>query len=260
MFFCRRKILLMSLSVLIFNNLSFFANDFYNSLVDDLLNAGSYGYKGMNLETHEIDFSNKKGEEGYILSPNDTSFYIESEKGFFKVISSTGEYFYTRNGEFLKRGDDYYLAYANYKLATTISDCDNPGIKKTQIFYPTDRSTIKRYGYLFSFSEVVFKEEEIISGRLELPNIDSLKILFTMKKILNKSPEKYNVQLDIIDKMILILMYDKMHQIVNDRKILELGNVKKQMQDNPLSIYQIRFKYSTSWAQSFSEYIKMLYI
>ena len=56
--------------------------DLYNSLVEDLLNACSYGYKGTCLETGEVDFANYTGENGYIITTNESNFYIQSEKVF----------------------------------------------------------------------------------------------------------------------------------------------------------------------------------
>lgn len=238
-----------------------FSNEFYNSLVDDLKNACSYGYKGTNLETGEIDFSNYTGEEGYIISHNDSSFYIQSYKGFFKVQNDKNEFFYTRNGEFIKRGDDYYLAYANYKLSTKIEDCkEYPEYKRTLIFHPTEKSKITRNGYLFIFSDVESCEEEIVSNRLELPNIDSIKILLKMKSILIESPEQYQLQLEIINRMLDVLIDDKMHEYYIIRSCLQFDSEKKLLTEYKTNLDQIRFIYSTNWARTFKKYIDLLYI
>ncbi len=238
-----------------------FSNDFYNSLVDDLKNACSYGYKGINLETGEIDFSNCTGDEGYIISHSETSFYIQSYKGFFRVQNDKNDFFYTRNGEFIKRGDDYYLAYANYKLSTRIKDCENNSSnKRTLIFHPTEKSKIIRNGNLFVFSDVECREEEIISNRLELPNIDSIKILLKMKSILNESSEKYQTQLEIINRMLDVLIDDKMHEYYTSRNYLQFDLEKYKLSNNQTNLDELRFLYSTNWARTFKEYIELLYI
>lgn len=257
---CRRNRGIISIFIFI---LSFpiFSNEFYNSLVDDLLNACSYGYKGINLETGEIDFSNYTGEEGYIISHSETSFYIQSFKGFFKVQNDKNEIFYTRNGEFVKRGDDYYLAYVNYKLSTKIEECEeNPGNKKTLIFHPTEKSKIIKKGNFFIFSDVEYHEEEIISNRLELPNIDSIKILLKMKSILIESSKQYQVQLDIINRMLDVLIDDKMHEYYIMRNCLQFDYEKYKLSNNQTNLEELRFIYSTNWARTFKEYIELLYI
>lgn len=238
-----------------------FSNEFYNSLVDDLMNACQYGYKGTNLETGEINFSNYIGDAGYIISHSETSFYIQSYKGFFKVQNDKNEVYYTRNGEFVKRGEDYYLAYANYKLSTTIEDCDDDsGNKKTLIYHPTNNCKIIRNGYLFIFSEVECFEEEIIPNRLELPNIDSIKILLKMKSILSENSEQYQIQLDIINYMLTVLISDKMHEYHIARSYMQFDVEKYKLETNQISLDELRFIYSTNWGRTFREYIKLLYV
>ena len=235
------------------------ANDFYNSLVDDLLNACCYGYKGIDLTTGEIDFSNNV-KDGYVESSSDTSFYIQSYKGFFKVENKKGEILYTRNGEFVKRGNDYYLAHANYYLTTEIFECDdNSGNKRTQIFHPTESSTITRKGYLFIISEVETREEVIIPNRLELPNIKPIMILLNMKQILKESPEENFMRIEIVNRMLYVLIEDKMHEYYIRRNYSQFDMEKYQLLNNMTNLDQLNFIYSTNWSRTFSEYIEMLY-
>ncbi|MCQ2588627.1 MAG: hypothetical protein MJ174_10965 [Treponema sp.] len=256
--YCRRKARIAFLVITIFFQFCLNANSFYNSLVEDLLNAVSYGYKGINLETGNIDFCNLQGKEGYITVSSETSFYIPSNKGFFMVENSEGKIFYTRNGEFVKRGDDYFLVRNNYKLKTQIIDFENG--KKTLIYHPTSSCKIIRDGFLFSFSEVESYEEEIITNRLEIPNIDPIEILLKMKSILNKNPKKYVEQMTLVDKMLDVLINDKMHSYYIERSYLQFDIEKYQLQNNTTTYDHLRFLYSTNWARTFSKYIKLLYI
>lgn len=49
-------------------SLCVYSNEFYNSLVDDLLNACSYGYKGIDLDSGDINFNNIADDSGYIYT------------------------------------------------------------------------------------------------------------------------------------------------------------------------------------------------
>lgn len=236
-------------------------NEFYNSLIDDLLYSCSYGYKGTNLETGEVDFTNYDGESGYIVTNLDSNFYIPSYKGFFKVINDNNEIYYTRNGDFIKRGNDYYLSSGNYKLETIVEECEEfLSNKKTLIYHPTESSSIVRDGFLFRFSEVEAFEEQIIPNRLEVPNIDCIKILLKFKTFLNQSPEQFPTQIEIVNRMLDILIADKMHEYYIERSFLQFDVERYELENNLITLDQIRFIYSTNWARTFRDYIKMLYI
>lgn len=229
-------------------------------MVDDLLNACVYGYKGIDLETGNINFSNVTGPNGYILVANDTSFYIQSYKGFFKVLNDAKEEFYTRNGEFIKRGNDYYLAYSNYKLATEIFTDNQTKEIRTLIYHPTASSKIIRNGYLLRFSEVESFEEEIKPNMLELPNIDAIQILLKMKEILRENQDIYSTQLEIINRMLDNLISDKMHEYYLRRSFTQFDIEKYQLSNNQTTLDQLEFLYLTNWVRTFSKYIKLLYI
>ena len=245
----------------VFIGFNIYSNSFYNSLVEDLLNCCSYGYKGINLESGEIDFSNNVNTNSFIISNNNSSFYIPSMNGFFKVKTSDDKIFYTRNGDFIKRGEDYYLSFGDYKLATIIKDYDKESeAKKTLIYHPKDNSSIIRNGCLFFFSDVDCYEEEIIPNRLELPNTDPIRILLKMKAVLKDFQGDYNVQLDIINCMLNTLIEDKMHEYYIQRSFSQFDLEKYQLLNNTTSLDQLRFIYSTNWVRTFSDYIQMLYI
>lgn len=261
--YCRRRAGIIALTFICFFTISVHAKSksFYNSLVEDLENACSYGYKGIDLETGKIDFTNYTGEEGYILTSCDSNFYIQSYMGFFKVKNNKGEIFYTRNGEFERRGNNYYLVSGNYKLETDIKDSAKNSLNKvTLIFHPTDKCKIERQGFLFTFSDVVSFEEEIIPNRLELANIDSILILLKMKFFLSDEAKNYSSQIEIIDRMIDVLVSDKMHEYYFMRNILQFDLEKYQLKNEQTNFDQLRFIYFTNWARSFRKYIRMLYI
>lgn len=252
----KRKIILLT----IFMSFSclLFGNEFYNSLVDDLLNSSSYGYKGMNLETRQINFSNSKGADGFIITKSETAFYIKSEKGFFMVENNNHEILYTRDGDFVKRGDEYYLARDNYLVKKKIENLD--GVKKTLIFHPSENSSVERIGRFFKFSDGELINEEIIPNRLEMPNTDPIKILIKMKEILRTKEKKYRIQLEIINQMLNVLISDKMHAYYIEQSYLNFDIEKYQIQNQLVWMDELQFKYSTSWSRTFSEYIKLLYI
>lgn len=257
----RKRIVLICIIWLISSSVYAQSNGYYNSLVNDLLNACSYGYKGTDLDTGEIDFSNYSGDRGYIITSSDTNYYIQSSKGFFQVRNNDNEVFYTRNGEFVKRGDSYYLVYGNYKLNTQIIDYPNDsGKRTTMIFHPSDSSSIIRKGALFIFSEVECYEEEIIPNRLELPNINPIRILLKMKSFLIESHKNYIEQLEIINRMLDVLIEDKMHEYYLQRNYSQFDLEKYQLNNQQTSLDQLRFVYSTNWARTFKEYIEMLYM
>lgn len=258
--YCRRRLIALIICIFCLITSQVHSNEFYNSLVDDLLNICTYGYKGINLETGEINFINYTGPEGYILVSNDTSFYIQSYKGFFKVLNDNNEVFYTRNGEFIKRGNDYYLAYEDYKLATEIIKNDQTDVVTTIIYHPKASSQIKRNGCLFLFTEVECFEEEIIPNRLEIPNVDAIQILLKMQLILKDDSERYSIKLEIINRMLDNLISDKMHEYYIRRSFTQFDLEKYQLSNNQISLDQLNFLYSTNWVRTFSKYIKMLYI
>lgn len=260
--YCRRKIEVF-ICMLLFTASAVYATskDLYNLLVDDLLNSCFYGYKGTNLETGEIEFGSYLNTESYIMTGSENNFYIQSEKGFFKVKSNRNEILYTRNGDFIKRGNDYYLSYGDYKLETEIKDCsNNPDNKVTLIFHPGKSSKVIRKGCFYYFSEVDSFEEEIICNRLELPNIDPIKILLRMKTILNQFSEDYSIQLEIIDRMLDVLVEDKMHEYYIRRSYSQFDLEKYELINNQITLDQLKFIYSTNWARSFRCYIEMLRI
>ena len=260
--YCRRTRVIFSVFLFVLTSFTY-ANqkDLYNLLVEDLLNACSFGYKGTCLETCEVNFSNYSGIDGYVTTAIESNFYIQSEKGFFKVTNNKNEVFFTRNGEFIKRGDEYFLAYGNYKLETKIEECSNNSRnKKTLIFHPTESSEVKRNGYLFSFSDVESFEEEIIPNRLELPNIDPIRILLKMKLILNKSSEEYLIQLELVNRMLDVLVDDKMHQYYIQRNYSQFDLEKYQLVNGQVTLDYLNFIYSTNWARTFKHYIEMLFI
>lgn len=115
-------------------------------------------------------------------------------------------------------------------------------------------------GYLFIFSEVECFEEEIIPNRLELPNIDSIKILLKMKSILSENSEQYQIQLDIINYMLTVLISDKMHEYHISRSYMQFDVEKYKLETNQISLDELRFIYSTNWVRTFREYIKLLYV
>jgi flagellar hook protein FlgE len=254
--------------IIVFSLIYFFAayvyansNDFYNSLVEDLENSCSYGYKGINLETGKIDFTNYTGPDGYIVTASDTDFYIQSNMGFFKVKNNTGEVFYTRNGEFVKRGNEYYLVSGNYKLETAVESCSgDSNNKRTLIFHPTEDSKIVRHGFLFTFTEVKSVEEEIIPNRLELPNTDSIMILLKMKSFLSGELTKYSTQLEIVDRMLDVLISDKMHEYYIRRSYCQFDLEKYRLVNEQTNLEQLQFIYCTNWARTFRKYIKKLYL
>ncbi|MCR5218999.1 colicin E5-related ribonuclease [Treponema sp.] len=84
-----------------------------------------------------MDFSSGSGYISKIFSTRETSFYIPFEKGFF-MVQNDKETLFTRNGEFVKRGDDYYLAYTNFKLATKVVSLLNKATGNSVIKYYVD--------------------------------------------------------------------------------------------------------------------------
>lgn len=235
-----------------------YANDFYNSLVDDLLNCSLFGYKGIDLTSGQIDLSNLPGEKGFITCSSDDSFYIPSEKGFFRVVNDDNEIFYTRSGDFIKRNGKYYLRYGNYKLTTEI-EYEN-GRYFTKIYHPKQFCQIARTGNMFSFSEVEEIEEEIIPNRLEIPNTDAIQILLTMKSLLCQTDGEYQVQLEIINRMLDVLISDKMHEYLIRQELIQIESEKYRLVNDLETVDELYFAYSTNWCRTFSDYIKMLYI
>ena len=104
------------------------------------------------------------------------------------------------------------------------------------------------------------REEEIISNRLELPNTDSIKILLKMKSILNESSGKYQTKLEIINRMLDVLIDDKMHEYYLSRNYLQFDLEKYKLSNNQTNLDELRFLYSTNWARTFKKYIELLYI
>ena len=237
-----------------------YSNEFYNSLVEDLLNAYSYGYKGIDLDSGAINFNNIDDYSGYIYTNNENSFYIPSYKGFFMVENSDGEKFYTRNGDFVKRENDYYLSFGEYKLASKIVKNNIHTEVKTMIYHPTSESSIERDGCIFKFSETVASEEIIIPNKLELPNIDPINILIKMKALLSSDINVYQDKIEIIDRMLDVLIEDSMHSYFLQRNISQFDIEKYQLKNLLITTDQLHFIYSSSWARTFRKYIKQLYI
>lgn len=255
---CRRKGIIVLLLVCI--SFHVHAQEFYNSLVDDLLNACSYGYKGVDLDTGEINFANISNDSGYVYTLNENAFYIPSYKGFFMVENSNGEIFYTRNGDFFKKEGEYYLTTSNYKLVSKIEINTQNSEIKTQIYHPTTTSSIARDGCFFKFSEVEVYDEIIIPNKLELPNVDPINILIKIKLLLREDSNRHLEKIEIVNRMLDVLIDDAMHSYYIRRSFSQFDLEKYQLKNSLISSDQLSFIYSTNWVRTFRKYIKQLYI
>ena len=85
-------------------------------------------------------------------------------------------------------------------------------------------------------------------------------ILLKMKSFLSGELTKYSTQLEIVDRMLDVLISDKMHEYYIRRSYCQFDLEKYRLVNEQTNLEQLQFIYCTNWARSFRKYIKKLYI
>ena len=253
--------------ITIFIGLLFFCTGLFakteKDLIDDLFYAGRYGYKTFDSDKNLIDYSENEFQYR-VLSGNKNSYAIFDKDGFFRLTDKSGNYYYTRCGEFyphLPDDKNLYARWDSYWLSTEISAVDSEKnldyTHKTLLFYPTPDSKIERDGPYFKFSKVEEREGGLINGMLEVSNVDPIATLLSLKKLYLKKPKKNFEKIEIVNAMLNALVYDKMHAKQMERNFYEDSIIRYNK--NWKEVYQLKYEYMNSWSFTFSKYIKKLY-
>ena len=183
----------------------------YNLCIEDLENYTSYGYK-------KNDYSNTNSismEQGKLIPTYNTSEVALVVDGFFKVYDQENDVFYlTRYGDFAIKDDIIVTIDTGYILMPEMTGPLDSN--KIDIYEPENYADLIKIGSYFLPTGNVIKlvtyklvHPYIISGALEMSNVNLIDTLLKMREILYQF--KYN--------------YSESNEINNMQQRIELINL-----------------------------------